>query len=919
MKFRKVLALVLALSLLAGLAVSASAAIVTDADGNYFYEPTEQGVYSDGGYTLEKISHPQIGPGQTDGILEGELQDRGQSYSWSMVEAGDYVYIGTCYNSTFYIYHDNVKTSLTEFQKKGVISPDVDVDQVAENMVGLFFGVDAFDSSRMNEWEAVIIAVNKYTGESELIFNERNHWEDLDENGNPMFLPMPGSRNFLSGYRMVTEYHGKLYFAGMGNPTATLVEVDPATNEAKIVYHNIRVPKPNVGSYGGVSNGVHGLMVYDDEILMCLAVDDYDEETPGDQPGGVIVASSNPGAGLDQWRILADQDDFDGLPAIMNCDGLNGGGIWDIIEFNGHLYVTVVTDRYIDGQINKQGFAMYRGDKTESGDMEWVQVVGDHGTSGYGFGMGINYSMSCNLWVYDDHLYMGTYNDPMLDLAEVPATGNFELLYHDLDHSIYLYRMDENENFEQVGGKNDNPTVPDGPIGNLGAGLGSNSNQYVWRMGVHNDEMYIGTYDTSTLSYMFTQPVDGQLATMDKEDLQARADVLLDSLLMILQQEDNQALDWLLGSTVFSEPVLQFLQEISGFFSEKFEGQNPVPEYEENLADYEAYKKNVMERLLADVPVVLSADGPELASFYGDDMPAVLREGDPQSIRDYYVKAVKDFFALTDKIIYDNTVHNFAYYLGVNYYAQQAERGFDLLVSNDGVNFDAITRDGFGDGENHGLRTICSTNVGVFMGTANPFHGTQLWLMSSDRDESRLPDLPFVDVHRSDWFFDAVHYVYDNYLFAGITKTEFGPYRSMDRGMMVQVLYRLAGQPAVDGTLTFRDVPADAYYRDALLWAVDQGVVKGMSEEVFAPKNAVTREQLVTMLYRLALAGGKDVEADGDLTVFPDGTQVSDYARDAMAWAVGEGVVSGTADGMLQPGAPCTRAQAATLLYRIAQ
>ena len=918
MKFRKVLALLLTLSMLAGLAVSASAAIVTDDSGNYFYEPTEQGIYSDGGYTLEKISHPQAGPGQTDGILEGELQDRGQSYSWSMAEAGDYIYIGTCYNSTFFIYHDNIKTTLTQAQKKGIINPDVDVDKVAEQIVGALFGVDTFDPSRMNEWEAVIIAVNKYTGQSQLIFNERDHWEDLDENGKPMFLPMPGARNFLSGYRMVTEYHGKLYFAGMGNPTATLVEVDPATNEAQIVYHNIRIPKKS-GSYDNVANGVHGLMVYDDEILMCLAVDDYDSETPGDQPGGVIVASGNPGAGLDQWRILADQSDFDDLPAIMQSDGLNGGGIWDIIEFNGHLYVTVVTDKNIDGRINKQGFAMYRGDKNASGDMEWVQIVGDHGTSGYGFGMGINYAMSCNLWVYDDHLYMGTYNDPMLDLAAVPATGDFELLYHDLDHSIYLYRMDENENFQQIGGKNDNPNFPDGPIGNLGAGLGSNSNQYVWRMGIHNDELYIGTYDTSTLSYMFTQPVDGQLVTMDKEDLQARADILRDSLLKVLQQEDNKALDWLLGSTVFSQPVLDFLQNVSGFFTEKFDGQNPVPEYEKNLEAYEAYKDKVMYLLLANVPVVLSEEPVDFAAFYGADVPAVLREGDPQGIRDYYVKAVKDFFALTDKIFYDNVVHNFAYYLGVNYYAQQAERGFDLLVSNDGVNFDAITRDGFGDGENHGLRTICSTNVGVFMGTANPFHGTQLWLMSSDRDESRLPDLPFVDVNRGDWFFDAVHYVYDNYLFAGVSSTEFGPYMSMDRGMMVQILYRLAGQPAVSGSLPFEDVPAGAYYEKALLWAVQNGITTGVSETGFAPKEAVTRAQMVTMLYRYGQLTGADMSVSGDLSAFADAETVPAFAREPMIWATQNGLIAGNAENLLNPYAPATRAQAAMMLQRCAR
>ena len=108
---------------------------------------------------------------------------------------------------------------------------------------------------------------------------------------------------------------------------------------------------------------------------MCLATDNYDGNGT---PGGRIVASSNPSAGLEEWRVIADQDDFDGLPAVMQTDGLNGGGIWDIIEFNGYLYVTVVTDKSIDGQINKQGFAMYRGEKQADGSFTWTQVIGEN-------------------------------------------------------------------------------------------------------------------------------------------------------------------------------------------------------------------------------------------------------------------------------------------------------------------------------------------------------------------------------------------------------------------------------------------------------------------------------------------------------------------------------------------------------------
>ena len=758
-------------------------------DGKYYYEPLEQGVYSKGGYTLEKVSHPDRGAGELDSILTPE--ERGQSYSWSMAEAGDYVYIGTCYNSTYYIYHNNVLTSLKQMQKEGQIGKDVDVNNVANDIVETVFGVDKFDKTEMKDWAPVIMAVNKHTGEAEVVFRERDIWDE-----NPDIFPGYGipnaPRNYLSGYRMAFEFHGKIYFAGMGTPTATLVEVDPATNETQIVYHNINRTR-------GVANGVHGLLVYDDEILMCLATDNYDGNGT---PGGIIVGSKDPSKGLSEWRVVANQDSFDGLPGVMQIDGLNGGGIWDIIEYNGAVYVTVVTDKTNPetGITNKQGFALYRGDKQADDSFVWTQVAGDHGTSGLPFGLGQNYSMACNMWVFDNHLYLGTYNDPMLDLAAVPASGNFEHLYRDLDHSIYLYRMDEGENFEMIAGKNDNKCFPEGPKGNLGAGLGNNSNQYVWRYGVHNDELYIGTYDTSTLTYMFTQLTDGQVKDMSKEDIAGRADKLQDALLEVLQKNDDPVLKAFLKKTIFSSTATGIFQNLSGIASKLSKDWNPVPKYEKNIANYELMKKLVLDKIQAmsvladdevtDIPegadvdelmeimseaadkekidepcvsvdeFIDSLSDKEVIKLYAqmegteaeaadteavtltedDDraLPAVPSKDEIKSMKDQLkaklTEAVNKLFAEMDKIYYDKNLHNFVYYFGVNFYAQSCEKGFDLLVSKDGINFDAITRNGFGDAENHGLRTIGSTEQGVFLGTANPFQGTQLWRMSSDRD-----------------------------------------------------------------------------------------------------------------------------------------------------------------------------------------
>ena len=315
--FKACTAVLLALVMTVSLVNGALAAVVRNDDDTISYEPLEQGVYSKGGYTIDKVSHPTLGAGEVDGILTGDLQDRGQSYSWSMAEAGDYVYIGTCYNSTYHIYHNNVKTSLDAMKKEGKLDQNVDTSRAAADFVKVMFGTDTFDETPMSQWTPVIMAVNRYTGEAQVIFRERDILKDYPDIF-PGYPPYLKGVNYLAGYRMAFEFKGKIYFAGMGNPTATLIEVDPETNECRIAYHNTNYAR-------GVSNGVHGLLVFDDEIYMCLASDNYDGKGT---PGGIIVASSDPSAGLSSWRRVADQDDFDNLPAVMRVDGLNGGGIW---------------------------------------------------------------------------------------------------------------------------------------------------------------------------------------------------------------------------------------------------------------------------------------------------------------------------------------------------------------------------------------------------------------------------------------------------------------------------------------------------------------------------------------------------------------------------------------------------------------
>ena len=184
--------------------------------------------------------------------------------------------------------------------------------------------------------------------------------------------------------------------------------------------------------------------------------------------------------------------------------------------------------------------------------------------------------------------------------------------------------------------------------------------------------------------------------------------------------------------------------------------------------------------------------------------------------------------------------------------------------------------------------------------------------------EEPAPAEPFPDVDENDWFYDEVVYVYENGLMNGVENNRFAPNTATNRAMLATILYRLAGEPAVSGDLPFTDVAAGTWYTDAVLWAAQNGIVNGLGENTFAPMNTLTREQLVTMLYRYAEAEGYDVSAAADLSGYPDADKIQSWAQEAMSWAVAEGIVEGM-DGNLNPAGNATRAQIATILMRFCE
>ena len=172
------------------------------------------------------------------------------------------------------------------------------------------------------------------------------------------------------------------------------------------------------------------------------------------------------------------------------------------------------------------------------------------------------------------------------------------------------------------------------------------------------------------------------------------------------------------------------------------------------------------------------------------------------------------------------------------------------------------------------------------------------------------PERPFEDVGETDWFYEAVYYCFDRGWFKGVSETEFAPDMNMSRAMFATVLYRLAGSPAVEGENPFSDVEDGKWYTDAVIWAAENGIVYGYEDGRFGINDLVTREQKVTMLWRWL---GKPA-GTGDLSGFKDAGEISPWAQEALSWAVGEGIIQGKGDGILDPGGTSKRSEVAQML-----
>ena len=596
--------------------------------------------YNKNGLSFEKLTHPEKDVKTTDGIVDylGDSAvgvvtdpadesynagDRGQNYAWSAIGYGDWLYVGTCYaamGNTLSL----MKSSLGDKYDEKVLQATFDA-----MFNGSFFNTEEDGGNA----KGVLVKINTKTGETKLLMAK-------SING---YAPL---------FRNAVEYHGKLYFCGSvvgaNGGLPSVWQVDPVTDECKAVYTGLSTLQDYLAAYRqGISTGIRSMCVYHDQLVISNVTMD---STTGES-SAILLISSDPEKGFTQ---IADSSALFNYPAYRYSDSIYGGSIWDMVEYNNSLYVSICTgteDNMPDSN-TMQSFALVRGDQNADGTFTWTPVAGDQEKDGARYTFGIDpertRSGAANLTVFNDYLYIGEYNDEEIALERIlfsktgkKANGQFgggldcSFINANLDQSVSLYRMDKNENMELVMG-NATSMFPNGSLSGLKSGFGRNENQYIWRMQVYDGKLYVGTFDTSSLLQVMGQFVNGDLLRQSPEAWKSQWKYLK-ALMKALQEAD--------------------------------------------------------------------ADG----------------TGNPSTL----AKAIK----LSNKFVFQNiSVRNIASAIRLLNYLRKAQRGFDLYVSEDGVNFETITTNGFGDPYNHGLRVFAVTDQGLCVGTANPFYGTQVWI-----------------------------------------------------------------------------------------------------------------------------------------------------------------------------------------------
>lgn len=743
---------------LAAILVSPLPAHAEDASGAVTYN-------AGNGYSFEKLSHPTVGTSQPDGIVDYQGNgavavpgadgntannegDRGQSYTWAAASYGDWLYVGTCYAAM-----GNTLTLMN-----GTLGDSFDAETMRLTLEAMFngtffYGQQKEDGTADKDSGGILVKINTKTGETKLLLSD-------SLNG---VAPL---------FRNAVSYKGKLYFCGSVRTNGgksglpAVYEIDPKTDEYKVVYQGLSSMQDYGAAYKqGISTGIRGMCVHDGQLV----ISNVGKDAAG-KFVSTILTSSDPSKGQESFTEIANSETLFNYPAIRYQDSIYGGAIWDMVSYNGHLYATICTGtpENVPDDNSMQSFAMVRGDKNADGSYSWTPIVGDQEADGAKYCFGIDpartRSGAANLIVYNDYLYIGEYNDEEIALERIlfnksnsdesgkSSMGGVDCSFvnANLEQSVNIYRMDKDENMELVVGDRTD-MFPEGGISGLTSGFGRNENQYIWRMQKFDGKLYIGTFDTASLLEPIGQFSNGDIIDMTPEEWASQVQRLRDLLNHLLDKKSPD--DPIVPVNTLADDDSNEAVEVDDEKAEAVEVDDEKTEVAKGFGDLSDALEDAAGDLCDqvatmsqdvedDAAYVQKIDG-EIAYFksFADQYQDMLDsyESLKQQYEDAYgTELPGDIQDALDKLLSAENLKKLQSVLTCMYYLRDAERGFDMYVTEDGVNFTTLTTNGFNDPYNHGLRTFAVTNQGLCLGTANPFYGCQVWIQRKENSENPI-------------------------------------------------------------------------------------------------------------------------------------------------------------------------------------
>lgn len=742
---------------------------------------------NDNGMTFEKVSHADQGLSQADGVVDytgdGTIApytaglsttgngDRGQSYSYAAASSGDWVYIGTMYGGLgvqAILNRDMTSLGLTSKQATALIQT-----MYAGNM---YLGEPDGKSAG-----GMLFKFNVKTGKTKILMSKSTG--------------IDGGKGVIPTFRSAFKMNGKLYFEGMvmdtnnkdltqqeiqtamayQNGFPCIYEVDPANNDKLTkVYDSVDVDGFRSLVKGNVFTSTRAIGSFGNTLIA------GDLKPTADGKGKALLVASKTPSDPNSYKVIADMASFDNLPAIHRQDVNGGGGIYQVQEFNGKLYVVVCTGD--TSTLNEEtgtmrSFAIYvgenKGDSTNKADWTWRPLVGDTAKGAkyyYGLDKSRVSAGACTLQVYGDHLYIGDYNDVSSALQGFVTKSNFVTQATNLEQSVNLYRMDKNENVEMlVGDKND--TFPKGGSTGLGSGYDNHMNQYTWQTTVHEGKMYLSTMNTTTLLKPIAQFTNGDILNMNEKDWNNTVHYLrvflrllwgmgpTDPASAIATQSNDQnakVTTQTMPSTDNPEALVDWARIQAGKDASAAQPQTTDAKSVSSAKPISltaAQTKELVDGIKdgSIVPGSLAASGSsdEASQLFDinnelDNLGSQLSDKGSADFANNYGEVTDAFFSIADIIpdkfkgLYEMLVKltskaNLKAYAKSLPYLAKSKRGFNLFeitdrsAANEGVTVGTVTDNGFGDPFNHGLRIFCDTDDYMVVGTANPFYGTQLW------------------------------------------------------------------------------------------------------------------------------------------------------------------------------------------------